>query len=193
MLQCLENMKSMLKRELKSDAWQEELQAKMSKIYLQNRRASELLDAMEAVRTQRTEGTGGVRSLAEARQIKKDRVRIAQLRKELAEGDPAVIKGYNDRDLEFLAEDERRWRTELSQTAARIQMNMLRDRILKELAGLISKQSKDNKKSTANRWVFNSFERVGQIVEIMQMQVEQMPEMVSVFRSAEEVAGSKIG
>ena len=148
---------------------------------------------MEAVRTQRTEGTGGVRSLAEARQIKKDRARIAQLRKELAEGDVAAIKGYNDRDLEFLAEDERRWRTELSQTAARIQMNMLRDRILKELAGLISKQSKDNKKPTANRWVFNSFERVGQIVEIMQMQVEQMPEMVSVFRSAEEVAGSKIG
>jgi predicted deacetylase len=89
---------------------------------------------MEAVRTQRTEGTGGVRSLAEAHQIKKDRARIAQLRKELAEGDVAAIKGYNDRDLEFLAEDERRWRTELSQTVARVQMNMLRNRILKELS-----------------------------------------------------------
>jgi hypothetical protein len=134
MFQCLENMKSMLKRELKSDAWQEELQAKMGEIHLQNRGASETLDAMETVRTQRTEGTGGARSLAEARQRMEDRARIAQLRKVLVEGDPAVIKGHNDRDLEFLAENERHWRSELSQTAARIQMNMLRDRILKELS-----------------------------------------------------------
>jgi len=54
--------------------------------------------------------------------------------KELAEGDVAAIKGHNDRDLEFLAENERHWRSELSQTAARIQINMLRDRILKELS-----------------------------------------------------------
>lgn len=52
----------------------------MGEIHLQNRGASETLDAMEAVRTQRTEGMGGARSLAEARQRKEDRARIAQLR-----------------------------------------------------------------------------------------------------------------
>ncbi|MDQ7815317.1 MAG: hypothetical protein RDU25_05970 [Patescibacteria group bacterium] len=135
MVELMDAVKGRLDSEYNTEEWDEEIRERFGRLHLRERGAEETLDAMEAVRISGSGESGsGLGSIAEARQKRADHDKIANLRKAISEGDPATIQGHADRDLDFLAERERRRRSEINQTAARLRMNMLREKILAILA-----------------------------------------------------------
>jgi len=133
-VKALEGIKDMIEHEYYSDEWTEDVGKKMSRVKLRERNAEETLDVMAVVRSADAPSGERVKSLQEARSRKSDEQHISDLRKAIITGDPASIRGHADRDLEFLAEKERRARGELNQAAARAEMEMLSEKVAEALA-----------------------------------------------------------
>jgi len=111
-------------------AWGEEFHRRMGEVKFKTRRTDELLDMVQFIRTMDFRDPGkSVRELSQMREKNAVEEKIGKLRQALKEGDPAAIKGHADQDMEMLAENERRWRSEIVGAAAKVQMQMLRDRI----------------------------------------------------------------
>ncbi len=140
LLESIEGIKRMMTDEYFSDEWTEEVRERMSRVKLHERGAEETLEMMVAIRSTGSSSGEQVRNLREARSRRAEEAHISDLRKAITTGDPASIKGHADRDLEFLAEKERRARGELSKASAKAEMDVLKERITRELVRLNTRE-----------------------------------------------------